>query len=215
MDLVLLIAIHPFWIDDTRVERNLLRGVLKLTGPGDYVLDCKGETIFRQRCFWPVTEAITIERLRRGLVIDNAAERAVETRACVVAIRGRMPFDAGNFIQKNYISVGNDLKVAGRVLRPSATDRRQMEFEVVIPAPYEIIARDGPVEGTLDGRPYEGARFLAPGIHTFVQTSSRRQLVALWARAVDRNFIPKKLSHPLAKDRSFSGIALDCFCYKT
>ena len=199
VDLVLVIATRPFWIDRAKVETNLLRGVLKLTDPGDYVLDCKGETIFRQRCFWPVTESIMIERLRRGLVADNVSERAVETRACLASMKGRMPFYGRKFIWKNYISVGNDLKVAGRFLRPSPTDSRRMDFEVVIPAPYKIIAPDGPVEGMLDGTPYDGARFLEPGAHTFVQTSSRTQLAFFWAQAVDRNFVPEKFHHPRRK----------------
>jgi Dolichyl-phosphate-mannose-protein mannosyltransferase len=199
LELLLLIASRPFWIDRARLETGLLRGVLKLTDPGDFVLDCKGETIFRQRCFWPVTESIMLERLARRLVVDNAAERAVETRACVAAMKGRMPFYARKFIWQNYISVGNDLRVAGRFLRPSATDGSRLEFEVVIPASYKIIARDGPVTGMLDGTPYEGARFLEPGQHTFVQTSSRTQLAALWARAVDRNFLPEKYFPPRPK----------------
>ena len=192
LQLFVLIASRPFWIDRARLETGLLRGVLKLTDPGDFVLDCKGETIFRQRCFWPVTESIMLERIARGLVADNAAQRAVETRVCVAVMKGRMPLYARKFIWKNYIPVGNDLKVAGRFLRPSASDGRRNTFEVVIPAPYKIVARDGPVTGTLDGTPYNGARFLAPGVHTFVQTSSRTQLAALWAQAVDRNFLPEK-----------------------
>ena len=199
MELLVVIAARPFWIDRARLETNLLHAVLKLTDPGDFVLDCKGETIFRQRCFWPVTESIMLERLARGLVADNAAERAVETRTCVAAMKGRMPLHAKKFIWKNYIPVGNDLKVAGKFLRPSATDGSRLEFEVVIPASYKIVGRDGPVTGILDGTPYEGARFLAPGLHTFVQTSSRAQLAALWAQAVDRNFAPAKYSQPRPK----------------
>jgi cell shape-determining protein MreD len=199
VELVLMIATRPFWIDRAKVETNLLRGVLKLTDPGDFVLDCKGETIFRQRCFWPVTESVMVERFERHLVVDNAAQRAVETHTCVAAMKGRMPLRAKQFIWKNYISVGNDLKVAGRLLRPSATDSTRMDFEVVIPASYKIIAPDGPVEGVLDGTPYDGARFLAPGAHTFVQTSSRTQLTFFWAQAVDRNFVPEKFSHPRLK----------------
>jgi hypothetical protein len=199
LELLLVIGTRPFWIDRAKVETNLLRGVLKLTDPGDYVLDCKGETIFRQRCFWPVTESIMAERFARKLVVDNAAQRAVETHTCVAAMKGRMPLRAKQFIWKNYIGVGNDLKVAGRFLRPSATDGTRMELEVVIPASYKIIAPDGPVEGILDGTPYEGARFLAPGVHTFVQTSSRTQLVFFWAQAVDRNFIPERFLHPRVK----------------
>jgi len=199
LELILTIASRPFWIDRARLETGLLRGVLKLTEPGDFVLDCKGETIFRQRCFWPVTESIMLERIARRLVVDNAGARAIETRACVAAMKGRMPLRAKQFIWKNYITVGNDLKVVGRFLRPSATDGTRMEFEVVIPASYNIIGRDGPVTGTLDGTPYEGARFLLPGVHSFVQTSSRTQLAALWARAVDQNFLPEKYFPPRPK----------------
>jgi hypothetical protein len=199
VDFFLVIITRPFWINAAQIETNLLRGVLRLTDPEDYVLDCKGETIFRQRCFWPVTESIMLTRLKRGLVADNAAERAIETQTCVAVMKGRMPPRARQFIWHNYIPVGNDLKVAGKFLGPSATDSTRMDFEIVIPAPYKIIARDGPVTGILDGTPYDGARFLAPGRHTFVQTSSRTQLAVLWAQAVDRNFLPAKYSQPKPK----------------
>jgi Dolichyl-phosphate-mannose-protein mannosyltransferase len=193
-------AAHPFWLDRARIETNLLRGVLRLTDPGDYVLDCKGETIFRQRCFRPVTESITLERLRRGLMADNAAERCIATHTGVAVMMGRMPARARAFVWKNYIPVGDNLLVAGRFLGPSSTDSTRMDFDVVIPAPYKIIARDGvPVRGTLDGTPYDGARFLASGKHTFVQTSPGATLVLLWAQAVDRNFIPLKFYRPAAK----------------
>jgi cell shape-determining protein MreD len=190
---------RPFWIDGGRAETNLLRGVLKLTDPGDFVIDCKGETIFRQRCFRPVTESIMLERLMRGLVVDNAAQRCVETHTCLAVTKGRMPLRAKQFVGKNYIPVGDDLRVAGRFLKPSTTDRTRIDFEVVIPAPYKIVARDGPVRGTLDGTPYDGARFLAPGKHTFVRTSPGETLLLLWAQAVDRGFIPPKFSRPLAE----------------
>jgi dolichyl-phosphate-mannose-protein mannosyltransferase len=199
IEFFLVVVSRPFWIDGGRAETGLLRAILKLTDPGDYVLDCKGETIFRQRCFRPVTESVMMERLSRRLVADNAAERAVETHTCVAAFKGRMPFHAKKFILGNYISVGDDLRVAGRFLKPSVTDSTRMDFDVAIPASYKIIARDGPVGGTLDGTPYDGARFLAPGRHTFVQTSSGTGLVLLWAQAVDRNFIPEKFTHPRVK----------------
>ena len=141
-----------------------------------------------------------MERLNRGLVADNAAERAVETHTCVAVMKGRMPIHAKKFIWENYIPVGDDLRVVGKFLKPSAADSTRMDFEVVIPAAYKIIARDdGQVKGMLDGTPYDGARFLTPGRHTFVQTASGTELVLLWAQAVDRNFIPEKFSHPRAK----------------
>ena len=65
-----------------------------------------------------------------------------------------------------------------------------MDFDVVIPSTYEIIAEDGQVRGLLDGIPYDGARFLSAGKHTFVETSAARHLVLLWAQAADRHFRP-------------------------
>jgi hypothetical protein len=200
IEFFLALATYPFWIDGGQIETRLLRGVLKLTDPGDYVLDCKGETIFRQRCFRPVTESIMLKRLMRGLVMDNAAERSVETHTCVAVMKGRMPIRARRFIWENYIPVGDDLRVAGRFLKPSSTDSTRMEFEVVIPADYKIIARDSPVRGMLDGIPYDGARFLAPGKHTFVSASRGAALVLLWAQAVDRNFIPSKFARARRKE---------------
>jgi hypothetical protein len=112
---------------------------------------------------------------------------------------GRMPLRARAFVWENYIPVGDNLLVAGRFLKPSSTDSTGINFEVVIPAPYKIIAHDGEVRGSLDGTPYDGARFLTPGKHTFVRTSSAEPLVLLWAQAVDRNFIPIKFFPPPAK----------------
>ena len=136
----------------------------------------------------------------RGLVRDNAAERCVETGTCVAVMKGRMPIRARQFIWENYIPVGDDLRVAGRLLQRSSADSTRLEFEVAIPAAYKIIAPDAPVTGTLDAIPYDGARFLAPGKHTFVQTSPAAILLLLWAQAVDRNFVPLKFARASAKE---------------
>ena len=94
-------------------------------------------------------------------------------------------------LEQNYLPIGNRLRVAG-VLLHSSTDGKHFDFEIVIPASYKIIARDvGTVMGVLDGERYEGKeRFLSPGTHTFVQTSTGHDLVVFWAQAVDRHFRP-------------------------
>ena len=74
------------------------------------------------------------------------------------------------------------MRVAGALLQ-SSSDGKYFDFEIVVPASYKIIARDvGTVTGILDGERYEGEeRFLSPGIHTFVQTSTGHDLVVFWA----------------------------------
>jgi hypothetical protein len=190
-ELLVALLVHPFWEDKAKLESDLLRDTLKLTEPGDFVFDRKGETVFRQRCFYPVVETFTEERFRRGLMADNAIQRCIDTRTCVATLPDKMPAATFRWIEQNYLPIGNKLRVAGVRLH-SSTDGKHFNFETVIPASYKIIARDAStVMGVLDGEPYEGKeRFLSPGIHTFVQTSAGANLVVFWAQAVDRNFRP-------------------------
>jgi len=190
-ELLVALLVHPFWVDKAKLESDLLRTTLKLTEPGDFVFDRRGETVFRQRCFYPIIETFTKERIRRGLMADNTIQRCIDTRTCVATLPDDMPSATFRFLEQNYLPIGNRLRVAG-VLLHSSTDGKHFDFEIVIPASYKIIARDAStVMGVLDGERYEGKeRFLSPGIHTFVQTSAGANLVVFWAQAVDRNFRP-------------------------
>jgi len=190
--LFLFVDPHPFWKNDTKEEANLLRDVLALTEPSDYVFDCKGETVFRQRCFRPVLERITMKAIGRGIIVDNAPQLCVERQTCVVAtiIGQRLSSQTRRFVERNYLPVADNLRVAGAMLKPSGSNPRHSDFQVVIPASYKIISRDGSVSGTLDGIPYEGARFLAAGSHSFESASTINHGVLLWAQAVDRHFTP-------------------------
>lgn len=190
-ELMVAMVVPPLWEDRTKLETDLLRDTLKLTEPGDFVFDRKGETVFRQRCFYPVVETFTEERFRRGLMADNAIQRCIDTRSCVATLPDKMPTATFRWIEQNYLPVGKRLRVAGVRLHSSA-DGKHFDFETVIPASYKIIARDArTVMGVLDGQAYEGnERFLSPGIHSFVQTSARANLVVFWAQAIDRNFTP-------------------------
>lgn len=186
---VILIT-RPFWINGAKIETDLLRDVLRLTEPGDYVFDCKGETIFRQRCFRPVLEAVMFERIKRNLVADNAAERCVETRTCLAAPAGRTSWSARQFVSQNYVPVKGYVRVAGGYLKESPTQSGALEFESVIPASYKIITREGEASGRLDGAPYAGARFLNPGKHFFTPTTETDVLAFVWTRAVDLHYSP-------------------------
>jgi hypothetical protein len=191
-EIFVLVAMQPIWKDRTRPETDLLRNVLALLEPSDYVLDCKGETVFRQRCVHTVFETITKSAIERGLILDNAPQRCVETHTCVVAttLIKRLPPDTRRFVKRNYLAVTKNLRIAGGKLKPSATNPHHCEFNVTIPAVYEIISPDENVSGTLDGIPYNGARFLVAGPHTFESTSGAGDLVLFWAQAVARHFTP-------------------------
>jgi hypothetical protein len=101
-------------------EVNLVRDVLALTNPDDYVFDCKGETVFRQRCVRYVFETITLGRIERGEIAYDI-RRCLETHTRVAVIGGEIPKDDETFIDLNYLPVGHDVRVAGRLLNPPST----------------------------------------------------------------------------------------------
>ncbi len=181
---------RPVWENSGKAQTDLLRATAQLTNPGDFVLDLKGETVFRQRAFAPIWEPLVMERIRRGMIVDNAAQRCVETRACVATKHKDMSTDAARFIDQNYLSIGSGLYVCGAFLTPVPDHPREFAFDVVIPVAYKIIARDETVTGKLDGVPYSGARELNPGRHTFTADVVMPELAVLWAQAVDRHFTP-------------------------
>ena len=192
LELAVLCGIQPFWKDDTRGERKMFSDILSLTNSDDYVFDCKGETVFRRRCFRPILETITMKQIRRGLIPNDAPRRCMDTRTCVVAtgMLDRVSPETREFLDRNYVPVTKDLSVAGIRLQANGGGASQHVFKVVIPAEYKIVARDKNVSGTVDGAAYQGARFLDAGPHAFTSDSGGGELVLLWARAVDRNFTP-------------------------
>src|SRR5579884_40519 len=195
-ELVVLIVSQPVWKDRTRQETDLLRNVLALLRPQDYVLDCKGETVFRRRCVRLVFETITMSAIQRGFMADNTPRECVQTGTCAVAttLIRRFPPETRRFVKRNYLAVTSNLRVAGQQLKAFSESVHRYDFVVTIPASYEIISRHRPVSGTLDGIPYQGARFLGAGLHRFESNLNAGDLILLWAQAADRHFIP--MAHP-------------------
>ena len=199
LEILFLLHTVPPWQDDVRKHVDLVDAVLRLTTPSDYVMDAKGETIFRRRPFFYVLERVTRTRLQRGLIVDDIAERLVATRTAVVTSdQSGFPPSGRAFMNQHYLSVGA-VRVLGRFLTPMPTMSsvadpapdlaEPLRFDVAFSASYAVVAEDGCVDGLLDGTPYEGPRTLETGIHEFVP-SSGSALALVWAPAVERGFSP-------------------------
>jgi hypothetical protein len=190
-ELLVLLIVHPFLRSARKSESGLLRQILVLTTPDDYVLDCKGETIFRKRSSPLIMERITNKAVQSGMLVDDTPKRCVETRTCVVSALASRSFSepTRQFIEGNYLAVSNNLRVAGIRLKTAEVFGRR-DFDIVIPALYEIVSLDGSVSGIFDGVPYSGPRFLAAGQHSFESRGSGKTLFCVWSRAVDRGFMP-------------------------
>jgi dolichyl-phosphate-mannose-protein mannosyltransferase len=179
--------VEAVWRDnDVGVEVSFLKSVLRLTRPGDTVMDLRGETIFRTRPYYYVLEPITLARINSGLIADDIPEHLVAARTPVaVPDTPDLPPRCRSFLNENYITVEN-LRVVGR--RLDSDQRRGLRpFAIGIPQRYAVIGAHGPASGVLDGTPYRGPRDLAAGMHRYVGSESEGLATVIWSEAVARS----------------------------
>lgn len=165
--------------------------LLKLSEPADYVMDLKGETIFRRRPFFYIFEGVGIARARRHLLPDEIPEAMIRTKTCITTrdnYRYTSP-RARVFFDENYLEVGSQLRVLGHAMTPAAGSPR-FRFDVVIPEWFAFLAQGKIVQGQIDGRPCEGTAFLSAGTHEFLAAKRVPTIDFVWLQAVDRGFRP-------------------------
>jgi Dolichyl-phosphate-mannose-protein mannosyltransferase len=171
---------------------TMMNQVLRLTRPGEPVMDLKGETIYRQRPFYYIFELITHELLQKGLLPDRVPESVVAARCYVAQADGQMwPPRARQFLRENFLDLGR-LRAAGQWIQPDGT------FSIAVPGRYVVLNETRPATGKLDGGPYNGPRDLGAGAHRFDRSVAGERLAVLWAPAFERGFSPFQL-----KDRDF------------
>jgi len=176
--------IEAVWRDnDVTLEAAFLSHVLRLTRPGDPVMDLRGETIFRPRPIYYALEAVTLKRMEDGLIPDDISERLIATRT-PVAVPDSPDFPARSraFMNRNYLLVG-DLRVAGKSLEDEE-DHGVRRFDIAIPQRYAVVCDHGPAKGLLDGVPYRGPRDLAQGRHSYSSVEGEGRGVVIWSQAV-------------------------------
>lgn len=178
-----LLVANPPGKDDTRDCDRLVGDVLRLTDAGDFVMDVKGNAIYRERPFFYALVGAIRLRMDLGLIADAIPERLVATRTCVV---GRIvyPARAVAFIRRNYVCVGS-LWVAGQLLLGPET-----VLDLAIPARYALVAERGTARGFVDGTAYGGARWLDAGKHEIRLSPDAGRVALVWEQAASRGFSP-------------------------
>ncbi|HEX5122789.1 MAG TPA: glycosyltransferase family 39 protein [Rhodanobacteraceae bacterium] len=182
----------PFHNEIADEETELAR-VLRLTRPGDYVMDAKGEIIYRRRPVYWVMEGITVARMRDASIADDISDRLAATGAPIVIMDRLPPRDAA-FVERNYLPIAPAaglIRVAGQPLG-EARAGEAVEFDVAVPAEYALVTPGGGAEGMLDGTAYSGERVLAAGRHAFVASADSR-LALVWAPALRRGLGEREL----------------------
>ena len=189
----------PF-VDETVSKTGMIANVLRMTHPGDYVMDSKGEAIYRERPYYYVLERMTNFRIKNGSIIDIIPERLIATRAPLTTSTSiRMPKTGKEFIKANYVPIAFRLLTLGKVICDRSSNRSSVEFEVVIPARYTLQSASGRAEGLLDGTPFDAPRDLAAGHHEFSPARAQGRIVLVWAQAVEQGYSPFDSIPPDAK----------------
>ena len=182
-----MIGARPPLKQTNQTNFAIISDALKLTHPGETVLDAKGQTIYRPRPFYYVFEQITREKVERGELRDDTPARLIANRTSVVVSSHWLAPATGQFVSRNYVPVGSVL-VLGKKLAPDANGH--LEFNVVIPAKYAIIGANGLVSGTLDGTKLNGSLDLSPGPHDLALAIPTNSVFVIWSRALEKGFSP-------------------------
>jgi len=192
LEIILVLAGRKLSENGTLREREILGEVLRLTKPGEWVMDFKGESVFRQRAYFYVTEPLTFYRLRRKMMKDTVAEDLLRKKVFVVLNQDRWyPKDGAKFMQENYLAVGRT-RVAGKAIttKPVAAGEK-ISFDVKVPGPYALWADGHVVPGSIDGGAVgTGPRDLSAGPHEFIADAPHKRVAILWSRAAEAGFQP-------------------------
>lgn len=183
----LSIAAVVYYADGLRNRTDehitMMNQVLRLTRPGEPLMDHKGETIYRRRPYFYGFETVTRERLRKGSIADTIPEDVIRAR-CYAAQADGAPFPprGRRFLQENFLDLGR-LRAAGQWIRDDGT------FSIAIPGRYVVVNTDGPVQPP---------RELTAGTHRFERQNPGERVAVVWASAIERGLTPFHL-----RDRDF------------
>jgi hypothetical protein len=184
-EIVLVFSMGNLLQNETREGLAIIEQTLQLTRPGEFVMDLKGETVFRRRAFYYVLEPMTKYRIRDGQIRDTIIADMLRTHTMVVGLdQHGYPRGTRSFLRKNFVSIGA-VRVPGHMLA-----RGQTIFQIDVPAEYQIVGRSEEFTGMLDGRRYDGMRPLAAGVHTISAPPTDASYALLWSRAADRGYTP-------------------------
>lgn len=184
-ELAAVFAESPPWQDALAEQRNELSSVLRYTNETDTVMDPKGDTIFRDRPYYPVLESLAMRRLRRGQMADTIVDDLVNHRTMLVVLR-RLPPSSARFVMLNYVQAGGDIWIAGRML---PDHQLSQTIEVNVPGDYVVTDGHQRLSGSLDGAPAADHWSLTRGTHHLV-LSGGTPVALVWSQAFDRGWRP-------------------------
>jgi hypothetical protein len=160
--------------------------VLRLTNPDDFVMDSKGEAIFRNRPTYWVMEGVTLRRMKMGLIPYDLKEKVIQT-GTHLALNHRMQPGDQKWLRSNFLEGDGKVWVAGKNLGPA---RPSMTFRTDIRGSYSIVSNGGKLAGTIDGAPLRDSQQVPAGTHRLELAAGTGEVDLVWTQALDRGFNP-------------------------
>jgi hypothetical protein len=188
---IIQLAIIAPWQSRNSSYVGQLAEILRITDPGQAVMDAKGELIFRPRACRFIFESLTREYFKAGLYSDDDAIRQLISASTYVCADSksleRLPARTKQFIDDNYIAVGS-LQIAGKMFH--SVSSAPLAFEIPIAGTYCLLSPSGPVSGFIDSIPVSGPFKVEAGRHTLSLSQNEPNVALVWNQAHQRNFDP-------------------------
>jgi hypothetical protein len=174
-----------------QVTTHNIADVLALTKPDDYVMDDKGDYVYRRRAYYWVLEPITKARVRMGAIHDTIPDALIGKGVKICSMECGKPGSlAAQFIVANYLPFDAETRKMGVLGKVIGKEGDTYSFDIVIPQTYAVVTESGQLAGELDGKPYTEAVWLSPGRHEFRRTSGSGRVAIMLNDAHSKGFSP-------------------------
>ncbi len=191
-----VMALPSYRNENTGYER-MYSDLLKLTDDSDYVMDAKGENIFRQRPYYFAFEYFTKKRLS-GSLLDKKEIIAdiIRKKADVIVESDKAVFPANltAFSDSEYVYVAPNIKVAGKRIAGRLSPGRSMEFDMELGGCYTVLSKDRNVKIQIDNSILAAGKslFLSRGMHRIAAKSGLvvSGITLVLTKAIERGFYP-------------------------
>jgi LmbE family N-acetylglucosaminyl deacetylase len=168
------------------VEAERIGQVLRLTNPGETVLDPKGEVVLRPRPIYDVLELFTMKKYLDDLMTDRIPEQLIARHTMVAVRSDRYPEHTRRFLQENYLTSGR-LLIAGIEAHENAGGAFQ--FHLSLGGSYVFLSNGHLLSGKLNGVQISGKAEMEPGFFEFVPDTGDWPVTIQWERAYQMGII--------------------------
>jgi hypothetical protein len=168
------------------ISADRIGEVLRLTKPGETVLDPKGDVVLRPRPIYDVLELFTMEEYRGRLLADQIPEQLIAHHTMVAVRSDRYPERTQRFLQENFIWSGR-LLIAGFKIPENAGG--SFQFHLSLGGTYVFLSNGHLLSGKLNGVSIRGKADMQPGFFEFVPDTADQPVTIQWERAYQLGII--------------------------